>query len=154
MEGTKTKYYQITELANLLEMTPRTIRYYEEIGLLNSIKRTEEGRRVYTDQDFQHLKFLKRLKHLGLTLSEMFELEEIHQFHRRNKRELPRLYELLDHHAAKIDERINSLMRLKEDILNYQKKVLQKLNTENGLLKGEDKHERSGHHQCRSNSYR
>jgi hypothetical protein len=36
MEGTKTEYYQISELANLLETTHRTVRCYEEIGLLNS----------------------------------------------------------------------------------------------------------------------
>ncbi|MBP1700508.1 MAG: MerR family regulatory protein, partial [Deltaproteobacteria bacterium] len=45
MENSGAKYYQIGELANLLEMSPRTIRYYEEIGLLNSIKRIEGGKR-------------------------------------------------------------------------------------------------------------
>jgi hypothetical protein len=68
--------------------------------------------------------------------------------------ELPRPYELLDHRATKIDERVDSLMGLKEDILNYQKKRLQEPNIEDGLLKGEDKHERSGYHRCRPNSYR
>jgi hypothetical protein len=39
MKRTKPKYYPISELTNLLEMTPQTIRYYEEIGLLNSKRR-------------------------------------------------------------------------------------------------------------------
>jgi DNA-binding transcriptional MerR regulator len=82
MEGTTAKYYQINESGDLWKITPRTIRYYEEIGLLNSIKRTEEGRRVYADQDFQHLRFIRRLKYLGITLSEVFELEDIDQFGR------------------------------------------------------------------------
>jgi len=123
-------YYQIGELANLVGMSPRTIRYYEEIGLLNSIKRIERSKRVYTDKDIQRLKFIKRLKHLGLTLSEMHELEDIYQIHRTNRKVLPRLLELLDNHAGKIDERIQNLNKLKEDIFNYQEKIRQKLNTD------------------------
>jgi len=120
MENSGAKYYQIGELATLLEMSPRTIRYYEEIGLLNSIKRIEGGKRIYTDKDFQRLKFITRLKHLGLTLSEMLELEDIYQIHRTDRKVLSRLLELLDTHAVKIDERINSLNKLRADIISYQ----------------------------------
>ena len=153
MEIDGLKYYHIGELANVLDLSPRTIRYYEEIGLLNSIKRIEGGKRVYTDKDFQRLKFIQRLKHLGLTLSEMNELEDIYQIHRTNRKVLPRLLELLDNHAGKIDERIHNLNRLKEDILNYQEKIRQKLNVEDDLQKGEDTDERSGDHQFRPNSH-
>jgi DNA-binding transcriptional MerR regulator len=154
MESIGPKYYQIGELANLLELSPRTIRYYEEIGLLNSIKRVEGGKRIYTDKDFQRLKFITRLKHLGLTLSEMLELEDIYQIHRTNKKVLPRLLELLDGHAVKIEERINSLNKLKTDILNYQGKIRQKLKPEDDFQKGEDTHERSSDHQRRPHSHR
>jgi len=123
-------YYQIGELANLVGMSPRTIRYYEEIGLLNSVKRIEGGKRIYTDKDIQRLKFIKRLKHLGLTLSEMHELEDIYQIHRTNRKVLPRLLELLDNHVGKIDERILNLYKLKEDIFNYKEKIRKKLHIE------------------------
>jgi MerR family transcriptional regulator, repressor of the yfmOP operon len=129
MEINGLKYFKIGELANLIEMSPRTIRYYEEIGLLNSVKRIEGGKRVYTDKDFQRLKFIKRLKHLGLTLSEMHELGDIYQIHRTNRKVLPRLLELLDNHIGKIDEQIHNLNGLKEDIFNYQERIRQKLNT-------------------------
>ena len=154
MESTAAKYYQIGELASSLELSPRTIRYYEEIGLLDSVKRIEGTRRVYTDKDLQRLKFVKRLKHLGLTLSEMLELEDIYQIHRTNRKVLPRLLELLDNHTAKIDERISSLIRLKKDILNYQEKIRQKLEVREGFHKGEDIDARSGDYQCRPNSHR
>jgi len=154
MESSGTKYYQIGQLANILELSPRTIRYYEEIGLLNSVKRIEGGKRIYTDRDFQRLKFITRLKHLGLTLSEMVELEDIYQIHRTNKKVLPRLLELLDGHAVKIDERINSLNKLKADILNYQGKVRQKLKIDDDFQKGEDTHERSSDRQRRPDSHR
>jgi len=128
MERYGLNYYQIGELANLLGLSPRTIRYYEEIGLLNSVKRVEGGKRIYTDKDFQRLKFIKRLKYLGLTLSEMHELEDIYQIHRTDRKVLTRLLELLNNHAIKTDERINSLTKLKAEILNFQKKIHQKLN--------------------------
>lgn len=154
MEINGLRYYQIGELAKLVEMSPRTIRYYEEIGLLNSVKRIESGKRVYTDKDFQRLKFITRLKHLGLALSEMHELEDIYQIHRTNRKVLSRLLELLESHAEKIDERINHLNRLKEDILNYKEKIGLKLNAEDHLQKGEDLHERSSDHKRRPDGRR
>jgi DNA-binding transcriptional MerR regulator len=123
-------YLKIGELAHLVEMSPRTIRYYEEIGLLNSIKRIEGGKRIFTDKDVQRLKFIKRLKHLGLTLSEMTELEDIYQIHRTNKKVLPRLLELLDGHVKKIDDRTNNLIKLKTEILNYRENIRRKLKFE------------------------
>ena len=119
---------KIGELADLVGVSTRTIRYYEEIGLLNSIKRAEGGKRVYTDLDVQHLKFIKRLKHLGLPLSEMHELQHLYQIHGTNKKVLLRLLELLGNHAGKIDERIQNLVRLKEEILDYRKRIRHKLN--------------------------
>ena len=138
MDHGESRYYQIGELANLLSMSPRTIRYYEEIGLLNSVRRVEGGKRVYTEKDVQRLKFITRLKHLGLTLSEMNELEDIYQIHRTNKKVLPRLLELLETHVSKIDERINQLVKLKSEVLEYKKKIHQKLNVDDDPRKGVD----------------
>jgi DNA-binding transcriptional MerR regulator len=148
------KYYKIGELANLLDLSPRTIRYYEEIGLLNSVKRIEGGKRVYTDRDFQRLKFIQRLKHLGLTLSEMHELEDIYQIHRTNRKVLARLLELLDGNTVKIDERVNSLLKLKTDILSYEETIRQKLNLEEETPKGGDLDKRSGDYQRYPDTYR
>ena len=120
-------YYKIGQLANLVGVSPRTIRYYEEIGLLNSIKRVEGGKRVYTDQDCQRLRFIRRLKHLGLTLAEMHELEDIYQIHRTNREVLPRLLELLRSHVDKIEERIRNLEKLKSEILTYHTRITKKL---------------------------
>jgi len=124
----KSTHYQIGELARLVGLTTRTIRYYEEIGLLNSVKRVEGGKRIYTNKDHQRLKFIKRLKDLGLTLAEMQELEDIYQIHRTNRKVLPRLLELLEHHTNRIDERIQNLGKLKNEITDYQERIKSKLN--------------------------
>ena len=121
------KYYKIGQLANRVAVSPRTIRYYEEIGLLNSIRRLEGGKRIYTNQDYQRLRFIKRLKHLGLTLAEMQELEDIYQIHRTNRHVLPRLLELLEGHVEKIEERIRNLKKLRSEILTYHARITAKL---------------------------
>ncbi len=127
------KQFKIGELAYLAEISPRTIRYYQEIGLLSSGRRVE-GKRIFTESDLQRLRFIRRLKHLGLTLSEMNELAKIYKIHQTNKEVLRRLCELLDSHVKKIDERVHNLIRLKEDILNYREKISQKLNLETKSL--------------------
>ena len=60
----------------------------------------------------------------------MHELQYLYQIHGTNKNVLLRLLELLDNHGGKIDERIQNLMHLKEEILDYRKRIRQKLNRE------------------------
>jgi DNA-binding transcriptional MerR regulator len=65
---------QIGELAERAEMSLRTIRHYDEVGLLAPTGRTEGGFRLYTEADFQRLMVIRRMKPLGFTLDEMAEL--------------------------------------------------------------------------------
>lgn len=118
---------RIGELAAHLGMTERTIRYYEELGLLESVKRVEGGRRVYTDADVQRLKFIQKLKVLGLTLQEMLELERLYRRYRSNRKVLPRLIELLDAHIRATDERIHELAGLRDEIRSYREHVARRL---------------------------
>src|SRR5256712_13560977 len=85
--------FRIGELAAKVGLTERTIRYYEERGLLESVKRLDGGQRVYTDDDVRRLKFILKLKVLGLTLAEMQELETLYGRHLTNAGCLPRLIE-------------------------------------------------------------
>jgi DNA-binding transcriptional MerR regulator len=119
--------YPIGELSRMVNLTQRTIRYYEEIGLLHSVRRIENGKRVYTDDDVRRLKFISRLKVLGLSLSEMVELEKIYRQQRNNREIIPKLIDLLDQRAAQIDERIGQLTALKKDIREYQVRLRGKL---------------------------
>jgi DNA-binding transcriptional MerR regulator len=67
---------RIGEVARLVDTTPRTIRYYEEIGLLPESPERDRGRhRLYTDADVERLRELLRLKDLlGVSLEELKEL--------------------------------------------------------------------------------
>lgn len=122
--------YQIGEVSRILNLSIRTIRYYEEIGLLNSIKRVEHGKRIYTDEEIRRLKFIKKLKLLGLSLAEMLELEKIYKIHKTNTKVLPKLITLLEENAYKVDDRINQLYTLKKEILEYKKRMERKLEEE------------------------
>ena len=122
-EGT----YAIGEISRLVELSQRTIRYYEEIGLLHSVRRIENGKRVYTDNDVRRLKFINRLKVLGLSLAEMVELEKIYRKQRNNREILPKLLQILDERAVQIDDRVAQLVALKKEIREYQQRLRNKV---------------------------
>ena len=122
-EGT----YAIGEISRLVGLSQRTIRYYEEIGLLHSIRRIESGKRVYTDNDVRRLKFISRLKVLGLSLAEMVELEKIYRKQRNNREILPKLLQILDERAVQIDDRVAQLVALKKEIREYQQRLREKV---------------------------
>jgi len=68
---------RIGELAELTGVTPRTIRYYEEIGLLQGSERRKGSHRLYADADIERVSELKRLRDLlNLSLDELKQLLE------------------------------------------------------------------------------
>ena len=64
----------IGELAEKTGLSLRTIRHYDEVGLLKASARTEGGFRLYTQEDFSRLMLIRRMKPLGFTLDEMTSL--------------------------------------------------------------------------------
>lgn len=61
----------IGELADRSQISLRTIRHYDEVGLLKPSGRTEGGFRLYTERDFTRLLLIRRMKPLGFTLEAM-----------------------------------------------------------------------------------
>jgi DNA-binding transcriptional MerR regulator len=76
--GTASRRLRIGEVAEATGVTPRTIRYYEEIGLLASTGEREEGKhRSYSDADVERVREVIRLRDLlGLSLDELRRLVE------------------------------------------------------------------------------
>jgi MerR family transcriptional regulator, copper efflux regulator len=68
------EHYQIGEVAEMVGLSLRAIRYYEEIELVSPSGRTEGGFRLYTDSDVSRLRLVKALKPVGLSLETMGEL--------------------------------------------------------------------------------
>ncbi|WP_241983435.1 MerR family transcriptional regulator [Cryobacterium tagatosivorans] len=72
--GSVTMTMHIGELAEKTGLSLRTIRHYDEIGLLKASGRTHGGFRLYSQDDLSRLNLIRRMKPLGFTLDEMIEL--------------------------------------------------------------------------------
>ncbi|MER7490659.1 MerR family transcriptional regulator [Streptomyces sp. NPDC126497] len=74
MSGADGKHMQIGEVAARTELSLRTIRHYEEAGLVIPSARSRGGFRLYTDDDVQRLMVIRRMKPLGFSLEQMRDL--------------------------------------------------------------------------------
>jgi DNA-binding transcriptional MerR regulator len=118
------EYMQIGDLARDLHITTRTIRLYEQMGLVEPPKRTEGGIRVYEEDDILRFKFILKLKALGLSLLEMKELADLYTVEQLPEKIMPRLIELLDSHLSKIKKRKAQLHSLEKDVFAFKKRIL------------------------------
>jgi DNA-binding transcriptional MerR regulator len=66
--------HQIGEVSARVGLSLRTIRYYEELGLIRPAQRSEGGFRLYRDEDIERLLLIKHIKPLGLSMQAMSEL--------------------------------------------------------------------------------
>ena len=71
---TNLQMHQIGEVADAVGLSLRTIRYYEETGLVPPSGRSTGGFRLYTDADIERLRLVKHMKPLELTIEEMRDL--------------------------------------------------------------------------------
>jgi len=77
----------------------KTIRYYEELGLLRTSGRTEGGFRIFSSDVLARLNFIKRAQRLGLSLAEIKDFLDIH-----DRGELP-----CEHVQVKLSDKISQI---------------------------------------------
>ena len=118
-------HQQIGELSRSLGVTTRTLRLYEQLGLIDPPQRTEGGIRYYTREDIRRIKFVLKVKELGLSLRQMQELAEIYGQTKMPDRIMPRLIEILDAHTDAIHRKIGKLSSLARDIAEYRKRIVE-----------------------------
>lgn len=76
---TLSKLLKIGEVADISGLPVKTIRYYDEIGLLTpTLERSESGYRLFKPEVFDRLAFIKRTQSLGLSLSEVKDILSVH----------------------------------------------------------------------------
>lgn len=114
-DGSAKALLQIGEVAEQVGLSLRTVRYYEEVGLVSPSARSEGGFRLYSDADVSRLALVKRMKPLGLTLEEMGELVTLIEDGGRAdalaEPELRRVVEGLREYAARGDTAIERFDR-------------------------------------------
>jgi len=125
---------QIGDVAKELGITTRTIRYYEEIGLMGLSERVGGGARLYTPENIKRLKFILKLKELGISLKEMQELAKNFEAAADMDTQLqqyetitPKLLDILEMQINKIDEKISKLSSLRKDIVEYRVRIIDHL---------------------------
>jgi DNA-binding transcriptional MerR regulator len=113
----------IGEVCARCGVSARTVRYYEELGLLPGVRRRTGGRRVYGPGELERLRFIQRLKALGLSLAEIRELNDVHAIGGSTAAMLARLDELLARHLCELDGRIGELAGLRDQIEKYRARI-------------------------------
>lgn len=104
---------QIGELAQQMKLNPRTIRFYESIGVMPEPKRTPGGYRDYEDSDLERIKFIKLAQSVGLPLDDIREILAL-----RDRQEAPCQYvqAVIDREAEHIDCRILELQHMRAEL--------------------------------------
>jgi MerR family transcriptional regulator, thiopeptide resistance regulator len=98
---------RIGDMARRTGLTVRTLRYYEEIGLLPPSDRLAGGHRVYAEEDVRRLHRINLLRHVGIPLASMAEALDSPP---------EQLADALERHLSVLDQRLSAMGRLRERV--------------------------------------
>ncbi|MBW7859363.1 MAG: MerR family transcriptional regulator [Leptonema sp. (in: Bacteria)] len=124
--------YTTGELASKAGVSQRTVRYYEELGLIHPLDRLPGGRREFTEDALQRLRFISRLKKAGISLEEMQHLNQIFSIQQSTSVMLQEADYLLTGHLSRIAQQKKDLDQVEKEINAFKRQIhlrLQKLNT-------------------------
>lgn len=124
--------FSISDLAQEFDISTRTIRYYEELGLLEPA-RTTGGSRIYNKKDRARLRLILRGKRFGFSLEETKEMIELFDVDRTGIKQLERTIEYGKERVAEVNQRIEEMIQLRtemEELLDEFYNRLTKLQTE------------------------
>ncbi|MBB4844554.1 DNA-binding transcriptional MerR regulator [Paucibacter oligotrophus] len=120
------RLFTITELAAEFDITPRAIRFYEDMGLLEPAR---AGRnRVYTHRDRTRLKLTLRGKRLGLTLQEIKQLVDMYDAKTGAAPQLKAFLEVLRQHRRQLEQQLDDIEVTLAEIAQHEERCV-------GLLK-------------------
>jgi len=133
----KAARYQIGEVADRTGVTQRTLRFYEEKGLLRPPERMDGGFRLYSEADIERIEYIRRLQqYLGFTLAEIKEMVEAEDLRQqiiatfRPDRELParlerigRIIGALERQLEVVDHKVEALAEMQADLRSKLERV-------------------------------
>ncbi len=116
--------YSISELAREFDVTPRTIRFYEDQGLLAPQRAGAGGRqRVYSQRDRTRLKLTLRGKRLGLSLSEVRDLVDMYESPSDTVAQLTRFLEVPAQHRETLEQQLVDLQETLAEIAAHEERA-------------------------------
>jgi DNA-binding transcriptional MerR regulator len=119
--------YSIRDLAGEFEVTTRTIRFYEEKGLLKP--RREGTRRVYSAADRTRLRLILRGKRLGLSLDESADIIGMYGTPGNNRRQLEKLIDKIQEKRGDLRRQQRDLQAMLKELADAESKCREALNT-------------------------
>lgn len=116
--------YSISDLAHEFDLTPRAMRFYEDMGLLQPERSGPGGRnRVYSNRDRTRLKLTLRAKRLGLSLTEARELIDMYDSPRDTQPQLRKFLEVLTGHRAQLEAQLAELEATLSEVSEHEKEA-------------------------------
>lgn len=128
MTATPGPIFTISELAEELGITSRTIRYYEEVGLIEPLRHEDIAQRLYGARERVRLKLILRGKRLGFSLTEIKEMIDLYDADPTEREQLQRAIAYGEKRLAVIDELLLDLQVMREEILDYHNRFVERLN--------------------------
>lgn len=107
----------IGEVAKQLDVSPKTIRYYERIGLLPEPERTSGGYRQYGPEDLDRIEFIRRGRMLELSLDEIGEVLRLRD---HGEPPCPYVIKVLADRMKQVEQKIEGLQRLQTELWALQ----------------------------------
>jgi MerR family transcriptional regulator, copper efflux regulator len=104
---------QIGQLAQRAGVSPKAIRYYEQVGLLPKPARSKGGYRLYTVDDEERLRFISTARRTGFTLG---EIKEILRLRERGIAPCDYVREAIQRRRSEVDQRLSELRQLKREL--------------------------------------
>ena len=124
----------IREAAEEFGVTTRTIRYYEELGMLKP-ERTKANQRMFSSAEIAKLKLIDRGKKYGFTLDEIKEMVLLFDSDRSGTKQLERTIEYGKKQIRVMEERIEELEKTKKEMEALLGEFLEKLSKLKGMGK-------------------
>ncbi len=106
--------YSISDLAQELDVTTRTIRFYEEQGMLAPQRRGQE--RIYSPKDRVTLKLILRGKRLGFSLAECKTLIELYDPQAGNRKQLNSMLELIAERRRQLEQQLLDIRQMQLEL--------------------------------------
>lgn len=123
-------HFSISELAKEFEVTTRTIRFYEDKGMLKP--KREGQKRVYSAADRTRLKLILRGKRIGLSLDESFDIIQLYKQSPDSSKQLKKLLQAIEIQKEVLSKKKTALLAMEAEIEEVElkcRKALQALST-------------------------
>jgi len=122
-----TTEYSISQLSKEFDVTTRSIRHYEDIGLLSPTRRGQT--RIYSQADRTRLRLILRGKRLGISLEDSREIIDMYEPGKTNIDQLKKLIDAIQQQRSKLNQQLDDIGKLLKDLNRAEADCIDALKT-------------------------